>query len=386
MTTPAINTYSTSNRGGSHKRYDVHGNVIQNFPTTPNLASVSFESRPASVTAGLIRNFRLCSNWTHSRRRWVNPDYVATWNSGTDRFVDEGCIWSMASNAGVPPGVSVNQRNECLTKALLKLKAQDIHVGEFVAEGREAIHMVSSHVREIARSVLRFRRNPTQWMKVISTETGNLPRFRWCEIPSAWLELQYGWKPLLADIMGAANHMSHRWRFNVPYVSVDAYVKQEDEIHSSCSLAGGADGRYRFKLTSKVWTNLVFGLKNPTVAEISALGLINPAEIVWEVLPYSFVVDWLFPIGDWISTWTAAAGYQFITGGQSMKQEVRPLSGSITSNPQSIRVSPPQLRGLADYFSRVCFSSTPVPGVYVKDPFTVSHVANAMSLLAQAFR
>jgi hypothetical protein len=34
-----------------------------------------------------------------------------------------------------------------------------------------------------------------------------------------------------------------------------------------------------------------------------SLGLVNPAEIAWEVVPYSFVVDWFLPIGSYISAW-----------------------------------------------------------------------------------
>lgn len=38
----------------------------------------------------------------------------------------------------------------------------------------------------------------------------------------------------------------------------------------------------------------------------SVLGLRNPAEIVWEGIPFSFLVDWVYNVGDIISLWTNA--------------------------------------------------------------------------------
>jgi hypothetical protein len=34
-----------------------------------------------------------------------------------------------------------------------------------------------------------------------------------------------------------------------------------------------------------------------------SLGLVNPLEIAWEVVPYSFVVDWFLPVGSYIAAW-----------------------------------------------------------------------------------
>jgi len=34
-----------------------------------------------------------------------------------------------------------------------------------------------------------------------------------------------------------------------------------------------------------------------------SLGLVDPVQIAWEVVPYSFVVDWFLPIGTYLSAW-----------------------------------------------------------------------------------
>ena len=152
----------------------------------------------------------------------------------------------------------------------------------------------------------------------------------------------------------------------------------------------GVTGQAVLEIEQRCDVFLVYGLANPVFAELSSLGLINPVEIVWEVLPYSFVVDWGFQISDWLSALTADIGYSFITGGQSRTSKLKQVSSSVdislSANEESIVVNPPRIRGKAFNFERSCYGGTPAPGVYVKNPISLTHVANALSLLAEAFR
>jgi hypothetical protein len=43
---------------------------------------------------------------------------------------------------------------------------------------------------------------------------------------------------------------------------------------------------------------------------MNALGLANPAALVWEALPLSFVFDWFVPVGNWLQGATAEAGLE----------------------------------------------------------------------------
>jgi hypothetical protein len=52
---------------------------------------------------------------------------------------------------------------------------------------------------------------------------------------------------------------------------------------------------------------------------LNQLGLLNPASLVWELVPWSFVVDWFCPIGPVLNAMTAPAGLTFVTGTLSCK-------------------------------------------------------------------
>jgi hypothetical protein len=49
-------------------------------------------------------------------------------------------------------------------------------------------------------------------------------------------------------------------------------------------------------------------LTNPNLGLASRMGLVNPLSIAWEVVPFSFVVDWFLPVGNFLENLTSLAG------------------------------------------------------------------------------
>lgn len=138
--------------------------------------------------------------------------------------------------------------------------------------------------------------------------------------------------------------------------------------------------------------SLWYKLRNANLAELSSLGLLNPAEVVWERLIYSFVVDWFAPIGTWLSALTADAGFDFISGTCTQvwrSKDIRTSNMRIVSSP-IVAIESAGLPQIKYYkrlkMARTVYTSAPVPGIYVKNPLGVRHVLNALALLAQAFK
>ena len=147
-----------------------------------------------------------------------------------------------------------------------------------------------------------------------------------------------------------------------------------------------------FEVEDKVGVQLTYKLSSPVLAELSSLGLINPAEIIWELTRYSFVVDWLIPVGGWLSSLTSDVGYSFVSGSLSRTARMRYQSSDVLFNPplapnlSVLQLSPPRWAGTRKSFVRTCYAGSPVPGLYVKNPLSLKHAANAIALLAKAFR
>ena len=159
------------------------------------------------------------------------------------------------------------------------------------------------------------------------------------------------------------------------------------------SVDGNSSAKLECKSRQDVWVSLWYSLNNPGLATQSQLGLLNPLEIVWECLPYSFVVDWAIPVGAWMSSLTADAGFSFKGGSRSTKivlddvkvKDLRLWRYSSVGTRGWSEGSGPTLTGSAADFTRTCYLTSPVPGIYVKNPLSALHVANAIALLMQAF-
>ena len=401
MSTPAVNRHITIT--------EPHEWCSRTLPSGTETCSVRSiqtviwddEVRPASSTVPITKGWRKCAPWNHSGRYYtfrcadnLRTIVNTTTGAGTQFRYKDGSFWQGVTPPGVgavPNGI----KNRAEQAALLKLKSQDIHLGNFLAEFGKTAQMFVGTATVIASGVRRFRRsNPKElWDLIKKWERGNLPREFWHCIPSGWLQLQYGWLPLMSDVFGACNALSKGDR--LPLAHVKGYAEDTTiETVNFSSVDGSSNGTLQSETLHKCWVSLYYQLKNPVLAELSSLGLINPVEIVWELLPYSFVVDWFLPIGNWLSSLTADVGFTFQGGSMSTSSkqkgcEVKRIQWEDSTgggNHVFASGGQPNLSGSAYNFVRSCYSSSPVPGLYVKNPFSPKHIANALALLVQAFR
>jgi hypothetical protein len=110
--------------------------------------------------------------------------------------------------------------------------------------------------------------------------------------------LQYGWKPLLHDAYSGAQFLAHQ-------LSAPA-VKRYTAVLTSASLktapldtvsAGSYSGA--LLVTRKCSRQIIAFLSESNVSALT--NLIDPLTVAWELMPYSFVVDWFAPIGSYLS-------------------------------------------------------------------------------------
>lgn len=401
MTTPARNVSQALSAAGQH--------CFQQLKPTLQPRSCSAISgvykqyddvRPQSGNSLISDGFRLCRAWSHSggnvMQNGASCSYTAFYNNGAvvHRDISNG-FWTMDIPWPIDP--SGNMINATVVKALNNLKQQDLHLGNFLAEGNKTVAMLAHTASFIARDVIGFRRkNPKLWEQVRAIQRGGLRRSDWCLIPSKWLELQYGWIPFLSDLYGGMQHLQKRSRFELPYVKGSARSPTNKVTHPEKGADWSIGDLWRasviWESEQKVWVNLFYKITNPQLAELSSLGLINPVEIVWELLPYSFVIDWLVPVSSWLSALTADVGMTFVTGSMSRKSECKYKSATFYATPGNVQriegAGPgvPVFTGSRRVFNRTCYASSPVPGLYVKSPISLKHALNSLALLIQAFR
>lgn len=328
---------------------------------------------------------------TYQRQSGVR--YLASRNS----FFD-GLNTNLRLAPSIPAAGNLLQRAE--VSALSKLKSQKVNFGVAFGEYKETAELVSSVATRIAKTVRAFRdKRPSDWGNVVKHQLGKAagprPGSRGSGIPKSWLELQYGWNPMMQDVNGACEQLSSSYSGHPYRVTCKGGAKRQLRGQRWGQVNKQYAGvRIQMSGTQYAFVRLDYELSSPALAVFSSLGLTNPLEIAWELVPYSFVVDWFLPVGSWLSSLDADFGWRFLGGSHTEGYEYlqqgngveirRDLHPSDDSEEAYGFVRSTQ-RNFS--FVRSIYSSSPLPRFPgLKNPLSAGHVANALALLAGNFR
>lgn len=76
----------------------------------------------------------------------------------------------------------------------------------------------------------------------------------------------------------------------------------------------------------KVW----YDVEDAALDACKSTGISNPALLAWELLPYSFVVDWFIPVGNYLQNINASAGLRFVKGFRTTRSTFQGSASSTT--------------------------------------------------------
>lgn len=204
-------------------------------------------------------------------------------------------------------------------------------------------------------------------------------------VVDAYLAYHYGMKPLLQDVAGAVQALTRlpgeQWA--VRCVGRQSSTKVKKGQYGTNSLLSFYCSSQFSDRANAVVTAIPRPLSRGDDMRW-ALGLDNPLGTAWELMPYSFVVDWITPVGDWLS---ALNSFKYYTGWQGCyTQIVRELctfggSSHVISGIDCRSLMDPGLYS-ASHMIRSVTNGLPLVGLPVKDPTSLDHMAKALALLA----
>lgn len=127
-------------------------------------------------------------------------------------------------------------------------------------------------------------------------------------LSSAYLTYQFGWRPLIGDIFGVLDE-SVRYVLN----RIENYKGRGSETDHTVVSMPSVYGQTsdRIKVTSDPTAKVEIGV----TAEVPDFDLarwtsLNPVSIAWELVPFSFVVDWFYDIGSTVRNLESALLYR----------------------------------------------------------------------------
>jgi hypothetical protein len=279
--------------------------------TGPFVKSFTLKGTPTSL--GFKPDaFTFIRSWSRQRKPYNLPlgYYVDSKKITRSSFSDPTSYRAVSDvHYGFPQSLVDAVYNECYNKFVTQLRDSS-ETGVTLAEHEQAKEMITARLKQLlsfTRAVKSFRfsdaadvlgigeRNRRQIFDRL--KAGKLQRDA-KGLGKAWLEFHFGWDPLVKDISQATDVLTSLF----PPLRVKARAKKTEKKVTYTS------GFYRIN-TGETWDERwLIGadvlISNPNVWLANRLGLLNPAGLAWELVPFSFVVDWFVNVGNFIQSYS----------------------------------------------------------------------------------
>lgn len=314
---------------------------------------------------------------------WEETFYLIERYEGGLDLLYSGVMPSLSGSDMEMPGS--NDTNRAEVECLLKVRDMSINLLQVFAERQKTIDLIFERTTRLVKAYKAAKRGRFRdAAKALGVDKKGK------KTASSWLELQYGWLPLMSDIYGGYEAITGRraqkgMLFNVKRTvnsSKTRTVTQSTETWNSIA-----------NIQTKQWTkvSLWYTVEYEALAEASKVGLLNPLEIAWELTPWSFVLDWIVPVGNVLGALSATSGCTFkggtLTRGYDATLDCQVIPRTTHSFGQYIERSGDIKGGIKVFnMDRQVYTGSPTPTLYVKNPLSVGHALNAIALLRGFFK
>lgn len=275
-------------------------------------------------------------------------------------------------------------------RALSKLNHKDLDLGAAWKERGKTAQLVADVATVSVEALKALRKKDPNRLRDIFSGTSaqdvvsnTLGYGR--NVSDGYLAYHYGVKPMLQDVAGAVQAMtrtpSENWRISsFGQASEDKRKRFSDmlgltPVDLTTILRDGA----------KFHVSAVRKAVSDYEDMMWALGLDDQLSTAWELHPFSFVFDWIVPVGDWLA---ALNGSKYYTNWRCCLSQYRKETTTGRNTKRTVRTaeykthfsSPGYLETLR--VKRSPSSVLPIVGVPVKNPASLDHMAKGLALFA----
>jgi hypothetical protein len=257
---------------------------------------------------GTKRTWRVKRGEFHSRELRKPPYYPMSFEI-KERKCDVSGVTGGMPIPGSPPSEDATVANAAVIGFLKKIRKQQRHFqsGVFLGEARETLHMLRNPARALRQRVGVY----LEGLKKVPRRRLRNPRY----IADSWLEAQFGWLPFINDIKEASGILERQGRaLQDDFVKIVFRSSKDTQVSLNYDVNNWSNIRIwvRSQRTVKHRTYVrylgVLRVRNagtPSVdAELLGFTWNEFVPTVWELVPWSFLIDYFSNIGDVIEAWT----------------------------------------------------------------------------------
>lgn len=181
-----------------------------------------------------------------------------------------------------------------------------------LAKTRDAILTTRKLERLLQSSHFRDRRRGRNWNAAFERRYRDDISKKIADVHLQW---QYGVKPTMYTVYGLIDEFRNQpenWLVLESRAKSTVTTRRNDG-----NLTGlGVDSVRIYTRTKRVEIKCRFALAPSHLDNISRISSLNPASVLWELMPYSFVVDWVYDVGSYLRNVESALlyGSSFLDG------------------------------------------------------------------------
>lgn len=323
---------------------------------------------PSNYTNSMFKTTRTpCERYIHSEDGRDELYYAGAVDLGF-----RSNLFNTGSSARMLP--QGNMQARAITECLLKLQDGKASLGETAATAHQALNLIADTGIVLFKGLRALKHGDFGAAKALF---GNPSK----SAANAWLAYIYGWKPLMQDIHGAWEVL----RELTPKAKLIHARRRlsEDIATGEFIVYSGGDGIYHksnersAKVT--VTCHLTAQVNNSITYDAGRIGLINPIAVAWDLVPFSFLIDWCMPIGNVLQGFDALAGLDYV-GGYVSQLGVGNFTAEETYDYTAWKGKTATAEGYHRCYARAALVNPPYPSIYVKNPVSAIHGANAIAL------
>jgi hypothetical protein len=184
--------------------------------------------------------------------------------------------------------------SECLEDLLTRIKGHDFNLGVELGQAKQTVSLLADNLGKLGRAALALKRGDFATAARCLGASSRKTRLVASDITGRWLELQYGWLPLISTCYEAAT------AFGELTAGPRKVLFRSARSRKATWNLSTAPGTYTFNVEGKVRVAIQYEMTEE-LGFARQLGLEDPLSVAWELTPWSFVVDWFVPFGTYLS-------------------------------------------------------------------------------------
>lgn len=283
LTTPYMRYKSRAWIEATHEAYHFEGDGVTTVP----------------VEGAFVKPSRYTASW----RRTIVP----LWNTSSLNkyysvpavpFRTESC-WSHFSG------------DNLILKAMSDVGERKMNLGETLAESKQTFHMIARNATAIAMMFRYLKRGDfRRAARAVGLRRQNARNYS-RDISNKYLEFIFGWKPLIEEVYNGIDVVQNGLNRHERH----AYITCKAGDERSLSRWTAAETTRPPGVTytdARGHVSFTYQFTHPSYGRsLNQLGLYNPVSLAWNLLPYSFLIDWFIPVGNYLDAFSAKEGLTF---------------------------------------------------------------------------